>query len=1129
MLFCVRKFDQPIPVLRSIDSKALPRFGGSQRAYLYRVFLLFALLLAPHICFSQVKQVRRVLIFYELGVSSPAVSLVNQGIETGLENSPFQIELYREYMETTLFPLPASQKEFREWYIHKYRERKPDLIITLGPAPLKFVVDSHDSVFKGIPVVFEINSKKGEGNPILDSHYTGILEEIKAAETLQAALRLQPATKHAFIVGGSAPFDRYVESLVREDLHGFEPKLDLIYLTDLTMPQLLDRLEHLPENSVVLLTNFAQDAEGTRFISASQSAPMLAHASNAPVYTLSDVDFGHGEVGGDFVSYLKEGQIAGSMARRILNGERPQDIPVVRDANVYMFDWRALRRWNIKESELPADSVVLNRQPAFWEAYRRYAFAAIALFLFQTGIIIALLVQWIRKRRAQAALVHAHDRLSLAMESGKCVGWEWNLTTGVDVWFGDLRTMFGIASTSYAGKVGDFFRYVHPEDRQRVSMVMAEARQSREPYAAEFRVVWQDGTKRWVFSRGRFEYDRKGNAKRMSGMAVDISERKMAEEALQKSEEKFSRTFRQSPMSLTLTSVNDHRYIEVNDTFERLTGWRREEVIGKTPLDIGLWVDPNDGKFLAEKLQAEASLQNFELQFCTRNGEVLTGLASSELIEINGEPCALSGVVDITDLKRADAEKRASERRFAEFFATLPEYCLMVSLKGDVLDINPAACEAYGYTKAELVGKPFSFLYAPECQSKASELFEKWKSTGALDNEEMTTITKSGQRRTVLLNVGAVRDASGNLLHSASVHVDITAQKQIQERLNESQKRLAGIVDAAMDAIVALDSQQRIIVFNEAAEKMFGCSAEDAVMGSIDRFIPLRFRSASEKIGGSKGSMLGALSALWGQRANGDEFPIEASISQVGTGDKAIYTAIIRDVTERKRAEEALSMVSRRLIEAQEQERTWIARELHDDINQRIAFLAVTLDVAKRELPAAATEDRRRISEVKNQLEDLGQDVQALSHRLHSSKLEYLGLAKAAAAFCREFCERQQVQIDFKSDVIPKTLPSEIALCLFRVLQESVQNSAKHSGSAHFQVLLGYTGDHVCLEVRDSGVGFDLEEVMKGTGLGISSMRERLKIVDGELSIDSHLNGGTVIHARVPLRQAAAAVAGKAL
>jgi PAS domain S-box-containing protein len=392
----------------------------------------------------------------------------------------------------------------------------------------------------------------------------------------------------------------------------------------------------------------------------------------------------------------------------------------------------------------------------------------------------------------------------------------------------------------------------------------------------------------------------------------------------------------------------------------------------------------------------------------------------------------------------------------------------------------------------------------------------------------MVIITKNGQRRTVLLNVGAVKDASGKLLHTASVQVDITAQKQIQERLNESQNRLAGIVDSAMDAIIAMDSERRILVFNAAAEKMFGCSAEEAVSGTVDRFVPPRFQSNVGPTNFIDRSM-SFLVGLWGLKANGEEFPIEASISQVGTGDKAIFTAIIRDVTERKNAEEALSMVSRRLIEAQEQERTWVARELHDDINQRLAFLAVTLDVVRRELPASAAGDRRRISEVKDQLEDLGQDVQALSHRLHSSKLEYLGLAKAAAAFCREFSERQEVRIEFKSDVIPKTLPSEISLCLFRVLQESLQNSAKHSGSTDFQVLLGYTGDHICLEVRDSGVGFDLEEVMKGAGLGISSMRERLKIVDGELSIDSHLNSGTVIHARVPLGHAAVAVAGKAV
>ena len=157
------------------------------------------------------------------------------------------------------------------------------------------------------------------------------------------------------------------------------------------------------------------------------------------------------------------------------------------------------------------------------------------------------------------------------------------------------------------------------------------------------------------------------------------------------------------------------------------------------------------------------------------------------------------------------------------------------------------------------------------------------------------------------------------------------------------------------------------------------------------------------------------------------------------------------------------------------------------------------------------------IAEAGKQVQDLGSDVQALSHRLHSSKLEYLGLAAAAAGFCRELSDQQEVEIDFHSENIPKDLPKETSLCLFRVLQEAIQNAIKHSGSRHFEVSLSGGLSEIELTVRDSGIGFDPEEAMKGRGLGLTSIRERLKLVNGNLSIDSQPQHGTTIQARVPL------------
>jgi PAS domain S-box-containing protein len=687
------------------------------------------------------------------------------------------------------------------------------------------------------------------------------------------------------------------------------------------------------------------------------------------------------------------------------------------------------------------------------------------------------------------------------------------------------------------------------------------------------------------------------------------------------------------------------------------------------------------------------------------------------------------------------------------------------------LDANPAACQAYGYTKEELIGKPLSTIYAPESHSKMADLFEKWKRVGTLDNEEMVIITKQGQKRTVLLNVGAVKDAQGNILHTASVQVDISELKQTQERLRDSEGRLEGIIQSAMDAIIAVDEEQRIVVFNSAAEKMFGCPALDAIGTPVSRFVPRHFRSVHEahiphfgETGGTNRAV-GALDALWALRASGEEFPIEASISQVQAGGRKLFTVIIRDITERKRAEdtqrklaaivqssddaimsvslndvitswnpgaqrmygyteaealgqpitmiippklreeeaeilrrikagdslehsetirmaksgnrldvsltispirdsagkvvgvskiarniterkraeellyeseerfrlitnaapvmiwmsgtdklctffnqpwleftgrslqaelgngwtegvhpedfdsclkayttafdrrdsfqveyrlrrhdgeyrwvsdlgvptfkadgyfagyigscidvterklaqEALSGMSRKLIEAQEQERTWIARELHDDINQRIALLAVNLERLKGDLPASATAVAHSLDEVGEQVSGLGSDIQALSHRLHSSKLEYLGIAAAASSFCREISETQGVRIDFHSEGVPKKLPQEIALCFFRVLQEAIQNALKHSGSLDLQVWLRGAPNEIELAVSDSGIGFDPEEAITGRGLGLTSMKERLKLVHGELFVESQPQRGTIVRATVPL------------
>jgi PAS domain S-box-containing protein len=1469
----------------------------SRVALLFAVSQFFSLGLA-----AQVKPVRRVLIINEWGRTYAAISVMDDQIQTALRGASYQVELYSESLDDALFPDDESQREIREWIIHKYQAVKPDLIIAVGQAPLQFLASSRDRFLPGTPVVFCGSSQDLAGYPRLDSSFTGVWAVVQPEKTLDTALRLLPETRHVIVAGATGPYDRLVESTARERFKRYEDRLDFTYLTDLPMATLLERLRHLPNHSIIYLAPMMQDSSGTRFVYASDVVPMIVSAANAPVFVVADVAVGTGAVGGDVESFANQGRIAASVATKVLNGQSPASIPAVTDPGTYEFDWRALAHWGLKESDLPAGSVIINRPISIWRAYKGYILAAILLLLVQAQIIAALLLQRARRKKDVAELALSNERLRLAMESGKSVGWEWDLNSGRDTLFGDLRTMFGIPSERFSGTVADFYRCVHPDDMEAVADAMNDAKKNHTPYNQDFRVVRSDGSIRWVESRGKFDYAN-GKPIRMVGLAFDVTERKHAEEALTRSEEKFSKAFRESPLIITLTRVTDSCYIDVNDTYEKVTGWSREEVIGKTPFDFGLWVHPSERSRFVERLLAEGTVRNWEHQFRTRNGEIRIGVGSGELVEIQGETCALSVFADITDAKHAEEERQISERRFTQFFQTLPESCYLVGLDGAILGANLAATDALGYRKEELIGKHLSSIYAPESHSRFIDLLKKWRATGSLQNEEIAILTKSGERRTVLLTAGSILDTNGKPLYFTCTHLDITGRKEIEKLLQENQARLASIVESAMDAIIAIDHDQRILVFNAAAERMLGCRASKAIGTPIGRFIPQRFRNEQEErirrltVSGTAGLAGGGLGSAWALRATGEEFPIEASISQFEVNGRKVLTIIIRDITERRQAEEArnrhsaivesssdaiismdhegiirswnrgaqqmydyspieaigqpvniivpqhlraeasellqrtlagdsisnfesvrvskdgrpievsmtlspvkdadgkivgaskierdittrnqilaalqegeerfrlamsnvaaglcildlqgfitylnpaaekmlgwnhadllgkklhetvhylhpdgspfpasecttlqlakqgaelqeqqdtfirkggsffpviysvsplrkdgqmigivvglrddtqrrdaeravreseerfrlvantapvmiwmsgvdkgcnyfnrrwleftgrsveeelgngwadglhpedlkmclaiytqafdlresfqmeyrlrrhdgeyrwifdqgvprfdmdgsfagyigsaiditerksaeevLSTVSQKLIEAQEEERTWLARELHDDINQRIALLSITLRrTMDTMLPASAVEARQQIEDSYNRAVSLGADVQALSHRLHSSKLDYLGLRSAAAGFCREFSQQHGVEIDFRSDDVPKNLPKEISLSMFRILQEALQNSAKHSGSKQYRETLESSPNEIRLSVEDSGVGFDPEAAGNGTGLGLTNMKERMKLVHGTLFVQSQVGKGTVIRASAAL------------
>jgi PAS domain S-box-containing protein len=353
---------------------------------------------------------------------------------------------------------------------------------------------------------------------------------------------------------------------------------------------------------------------------------------------------------------------------------------------------------------------------------------------------------------------------------------------------------------------------------------------------------------------------------------------------------------------------------------------------------------------------------------------------------------------------------------------------------------------------------------------------------------------------------------------------NVTERKRAEQAQRESEEKLRLLLDSTAEAIYGIDLECRCTFCNLACLRALGFERIDEVVGknmhalihhtrADGTLLPVEECRVVRVIQTGKGEHAKE-EVLW--RTNGTCFPAECWSYPQMRGEEIVGAVVaFVDITERKLAETALASVSRRLIEAQEQERSRIARELHDDIGQRLALLAIKL-AQLQQSPPNSRELSGRIGELQKRTSEIATDIQSLSHELHSSRLQYLGIAAAMRGFCREFGEQQKVEIDCKIHDLPVTLSPDVSLCFFRILQEALNNSTKYSGVRYFEVELWATQDEAHLTVSDSGDGFDICAARASRGLGLISMEERLKLLNGTLSIESELQRGTTIHAHLP-------------
>ncbi|MBX3303930.1 MAG: PAS domain S-box protein [Nitrospira sp.] len=352
---------------------------------------------------------------------------------------------------------------------------------------------------------------------------------------------------------------------------------------------------------------------------------------------------------------------------------------------------------------------------------------------------------------------------------------------------------------------------------------------------------------------------------------------------------------------------------------------------------------------------------------------------------------------------------------------------------------------------------------------------------------------------------------------------EIAGHIQTEQALRLSQGRLAGILDIAEDAIIVTEVDRSITLFNQGAVKLFGYGPGEVLGKPINLLIPKGFPIDHA---GQTAVLIQTLDSsgckaqrreVFGMKKDGSEFPAEASISKLTVDKRTTFTVILRDVTDRLRTERQLQSLTSALMTAQEEERRRIARELHDDINQRLALVVIEIGNMLSDPSTMTAQVKMTIQSLNQRLVRISDDVRRMAYQFHPSILDDLGLTAALKHMADEWSEKTGIKTVIVQEETADSLSRDIASCLYRVAQESLANIMKHAHAARVEIELTCDDEEVALSIYDTGVGFDFKDIQaRHPGLGLVNMRERVRSMRGRLDIRSELGRGTHIIAQIP-------------
>jgi PAS domain S-box-containing protein len=1024
---------------------------------------------------------KRVLVLYWDNKDFPGNVKFDENFKRVLASSQRDdIEYYPEFMETTRFP-GQNQAFFRDYLQNKYADRSIDVVVAMADIPLDFLEQYRAKLFPNAPIVFVSNEAPPPQTLAIPPGLTGVVNQSTRRQTLELALKLQPDTKQVFVISGDAEHDKKFEILSKQEFRGYENRVAISYLTDLPLRELIARTAALPRNSIVIYIWQQVPDEQGRLLETYETLDRFAPFSAVPIYGMASGSLGHGLVGGYLQGPDNNGARVAEMVLQILNGARAENMPVERAPAVPMFDWRQLQRWGINERDLPPGSVIQYKQLSAWEQNKWYIIGAISAILLEALLIARLLYTQLRRRQAeegrkrQTLLAQtAHRRLDEIVSNVPGIVWETKTdpVTGLrkTTFISDyVEKMLGYTAEEWLAQPPGFgARIMVEEDREQALAESERVIETGQEGFSQFRWRAKDGRIVWTENFLSPLIDSNQKLVGLRGVAIDISDRKSAEETVRQTKAK-DRAILEAVPDLMFLHSPDGTYLDyhckdvtgllvppekflgknvrdvlppdlaqklligfehakenadpylfeyelpingtrrwyearmvasagnvltvVRDMTERkqaVEALRQSEErfrMAQQAARVGAWewnvqtgasvwsdmiwtllgITPGNGPSTIERFieiihpadrervwqKVSKVLENGnadyydEFRVVHPDGQTLWLSSKGRLFRsADGTPERMIGVnIDINERKLAEENARQTQEKDAAILAAIPDLMFLQSRDGVYLDYHCSTPGDLLVPPEDFLGKNMRDVLPADLAGKFADSLRRAFETGETQVCEYELQLQSERR---CFEARIVR--SGDNI--VTVVRDVTQRVLSEEAIKTSEAQLSGIIGSAMDGIITIDENQTIVLFNESAERIFGCPASEAVGHSLDQLLPQRFRSSHRehirKFGAqnnTRRAMGERGTQLHGMRRSGEEFPMEASISQIEVKGQKFFTVILRDITERKRATDDLRQSEERFSKAfrsnpQPMSITRLDNGLYIDVNE--SFLAMS-------------------------------------------------------------------------------------------------------------------------------------------------------------------------------------------